>query len=387
MTAASTSPKTAASAGSISPICPLCSSTAWRWITPCLLQHLRRQPGQRHSRRPVAHDQGRRHPQQRMGQLRRRRWVSTSRRSRQSEHHLFHVAERRPYPNGKRRHGQEHWHQAQDWRRALELGLSIYHQPAFRQTALLCRQPLVPQRRPGRQLDCYQPRPDTPTGSRQATGDGETWGPDAVTRNLFTTALSVGSALAESPVKDGLLYFGSDDGLVQVTEDGGKNWRKIDSFPGVPEMTYVSSLCASKHDAGTVYAAFNNLQRGDFKPYLLKSTDRGKTWTSIVSNLPQNHQVWCVVEDHVNKDLLFVGTEFGLFCTVDGGKNWVQLKGGLPVVAFRDLEIQRRENDLVCGNLWPRLLRFRRLHSPSASEQSSPGQGGGVVPRSQGVSF
>src|SRR5207244_2058568 len=140
-----------------------------------------------------------------------------------------------------------------------------------------------------------------------------------------------------------------DDGLVQVTEDGGKAWRKSESFPGVPDMTYVSDLCASNHDPNVVYAAFNNWQRGDFKPYLLKSADRGKTWTSIVGDLPGHHQVWCIVEDHVNKNLLFAGTEFGLFFTVDGGKNWVQLKGNVPTVAFRDLEIQKRENDLVCA--------------------------------------
>jgi photosystem II stability/assembly factor-like uncharacterized protein len=176
---------------------------------------------------------------------------------------------------------------------------------------------------------------------------GKLWGPDAVSRHLFTTDLSVASALAESPLLEGLLYVGTDDGLVQVSEDGGKTWRKGEKFPGVPEMTYVSDLFASQHDAGTVYAAFNNWQRGDFKPYLLRSADRGKTWTSISVTLPERGSVWCVVEDHVNRDLLFVGTEFGLYFTADGGKRWVQLKGGVPTVAFRDLEIQCRENDLV----------------------------------------
>lgn len=176
---------------------------------------------------------------------------------------------------------------------------------------------------------------------------GKLWGPDAITRNLFTTDLSIATALDESPRQEGVLYLGTDDGLVQVSENGGKDWRKCDTFPGVPNLTYVSDVCASQHDAGTVYAAFNNWQRGDFKPYLLKSSDRGKTWTSIAGNLPERGSVWCVVEDHVNRDLLFAGTEFGLFFTVDGGKAWVQLKGGVPTIAFRDLEIQRRENDLV----------------------------------------
>jgi photosystem II stability/assembly factor-like uncharacterized protein len=179
---------------------------------------------------------------------------------------------------------------------------------------------------------------------------GKLWGPDAVTRNLFTTDLSVSSALTESPVQEGLLAVGTDDGLIQVSADGGKSWSKSDSFPGVPEQTYVSALCASRHDGSVLYAAFNNWQRGDFKPYLAKSSDRGKTWTSIAANLPPRHCVWCLAEDHVNKDLLFAGTEFGLFFTVDGGKHWVALQGGLPVIAVRDLDIQRRENDLVCAS-------------------------------------
>lgn len=178
---------------------------------------------------------------------------------------------------------------------------------------------------------------------------GRIWGPEAVAKNLFTTAFGVGSALSESQIKEGLIYYGTDEGLIQVTEDGGKNWFKIDSFPTVPDMTYVSDLFASQHDVNTVYAAFNNHQRGDFKPYLLKSTDKGRSWESIASNLPDRHFLWCIVEDPVNKNLLFAGTEFGLFATFNGGKSWVQLKSGAATAPFRDLEIQARENDLVCG--------------------------------------
>jgi hypothetical protein len=178
---------------------------------------------------------------------------------------------------------------------------------------------------------------------------GRLWDTNAVTRNLFTTDLGVSTALSESPLQEGLLYVGTDDGLVQVTEDGGKDWQKTDNFPGVPEMTTVSDLCASSHDTNTVYAAFNNYQRGDFKPYLLKSDDRGRSWTSIAGNLPERHFVWCVVEDHVNANLLFAGTEFGLFFTADGGKQWTQLRGGMPTIAVRDIEIQKRETDLVCA--------------------------------------
>src|SRR5204862_5620801 len=136
-------------------------------------------------------------------------------------------------------------------------------------------------------------------------------------------------ALAESPKKEGTIYAGTDDGLIQVTENGGGSWQKIEKFSGVPEMTYVSRLLASQHDARTVYASFDNHKNADFKPYLLKSADAGATWTSITANLPENGPVLAIAEDHVNPNLLFAGTEFGLFFTIDGGKKWVQLKGGL----------------------------------------------------------
>lgn len=178
---------------------------------------------------------------------------------------------------------------------------------------------------------------------------GKVWGMDAVAKNASTAFFGNASALAESPKKDGLIYVGTDDGLIQVTEDGGKNWRKIDAVPGVAELSYVSRIVASNTQANTVYVAFENHQNADFKPYLLKSTDAGRTWVSITGNLPKNHPLWAIAEDHVNPNLLFVGTEFGLFFTIDGGQKWTQLKGGLPTIQVRDLTIQKRENDLVVG--------------------------------------
>lgn len=179
---------------------------------------------------------------------------------------------------------------------------------------------------------------------------GRVWPIDAVAKNASTSAYGNITALDESPLVEGLLYAGTDDGLIQVTEDGGKNWRKIASFPGVPERTYVNEVRASRHEADTVYAAFNNHKNGDFKPYILKSTDRGQTWTSIASNLPARGSVYAVEEDHVHKGLLFAGTEFGLSFTADGGKSWRQLKAGLPTIAIRDIAIQERENDLVLAS-------------------------------------
>lgn len=178
---------------------------------------------------------------------------------------------------------------------------------------------------------------------------GRVWSIDAVAKNASTAHFGNASALAESSKKEGLIYVGTDDGLIQITEDGGKNWRKLDKFPGVGDMAYVSRIITSNHDVNTAYAAFDNHQNADFKPYLLKTTDAGRTWVSLSSNLPKNGPVLAIAEDHVNPSLLFAGTEFGLFFSVDGGQKWTQLKGGLPTIAVRDLNIQKRENDLVVG--------------------------------------
>ncbi len=178
---------------------------------------------------------------------------------------------------------------------------------------------------------------------------GRVWPMDAVAKNSSTSQYGTIVALDESPVEEGLLYIGTDDGQIQVTEDGGANWQKINSFPGVPARTYVNDIIASQHDRNTVYAAFNNHKSGDFKPYVLKSTDAGKTWFSISSDLPERGSVYALAEDHVKKNLLFAGTEFGLFVTLDGGNIWKQLRSGLPTVAVRDIAIQKRENDVVLG--------------------------------------
>ena len=176
---------------------------------------------------------------------------------------------------------------------------------------------------------------------------GKVWGPDAVAKNQSTSFYGNIVALAESPKKEGLIYVGTDDGLIQVTSDGGQSWTKYEKFTGIAEMTYVSRLAASNHDASTVYAAFDNHKNEDFKPYLIKSSDRGKTWTSIAGDLPENGPLLAFVEDTVNPNLLFAGTEFGAFFSIDGGQHWVQLKGGLPTIAVRDMVIQAREGDLV----------------------------------------
>jgi photosystem II stability/assembly factor-like uncharacterized protein len=176
---------------------------------------------------------------------------------------------------------------------------------------------------------------------------GKVWPRDSIALNTSTTALSNVVSLDESPLLDGLIYAGTDDGLLQITEDGGKNWRKVEDFPNVPKYTYVSDVAPSPRDASTVFVSLNNWQRGDYKPYIVKSTDRGRTWTNVTGNLPDRHDVWTILQDHINGDLLFAGTEFGLFVSVDGGGRWVQMKGGMPVIQVRDMAFQKRENDLV----------------------------------------
>ena len=176
---------------------------------------------------------------------------------------------------------------------------------------------------------------------------GRVWSVDALQKNVSTSLYGNIVWVAESPLKEGLLFVGTDDGLIQISEDGGKGWRTIERFAGVPDMSYVSRVVPSQHDVNTLYATFDNHKQGDFRPYVLKSTDLGRTWTPIAANLPANGSVYALAEDHVDKDLLFVGTEFAVFFSNDGGRKWVQLKGGIPVACIRDLVIQKRENDLV----------------------------------------
>ena len=157
------------------------------------------------------------------------------------------------------------------------------------------------------------------------------------------------TSLAESPIQEGLIYAGTDDGVVQVTENGGANWHAVEvgAMPGVPATAFVNDVKADLHDVNTVYIALDNHKYGDFRPFLLKSLDGGRTWQSITGNIPDRTLIWRVVQDHVKPELLFAATEFGIYFTIDGGGRWVKLQGDVPTISFRDLAIQRRENDLV----------------------------------------
>ncbi len=173
------------------------------------------------------------------------------------------------------------------------------------------------------------------------------WSFDAIWDLYAMSKYGTVTSLSESPQQAGLIYAGTDDGLIHVTEDGGRNWRPAGALPDVPEFSFVNDIKADLHDANTVYVCLDNHKAGDFAPYVLKSTDRGRTWSSITGDLPERHLVWRLVQDHVMPGLLFLGTEFGVFFTVDGGEQWIKLTGGVPNIPFRDLAIQTRENDLV----------------------------------------
>lgn len=172
------------------------------------------------------------------------------------------------------------------------------------------------------------------------------WDVDAMSN--YNTITSLG----ESPKNENILYAGTDDGAIQVTTDGGDTWRKVSyaKVAGLPSTAFVNDIRADLHDEGTVYAALDNHKYGDFKPYLFKSVDKGVTWKSIANNLPKKLPVWRIVQDHIDPNLLFIATEYGIYFSNNGGGEWTQLKGGLPTISFRDITIQRRENDLVAAS-------------------------------------
>jgi photosystem II stability/assembly factor-like uncharacterized protein len=185
-----------------------------------------------------------------------------------------------------------------------------------------------------RELTIMGQRPDTSTASLD---DGIPYYPTL-------------TAVAESPLQAGVLYVGTDDGNVQVSMNDGKDWTEVsDRLPGLPESTWINTIEVSTHDAGTAYVAINNYRNDDFANYLYKTTDFGKNWTSIVGDLPANRVVRTMREDPRNPNVLYLGTELGLFVSIDGGDHWVELKNNMPTLAFNDLVVHPRDNDLVLG--------------------------------------
>jgi photosystem II stability/assembly factor-like uncharacterized protein len=178
---------------------------------------------------------------------------------------------------------------------------------------------------------------------------GRVWSVDSVAKNASTSRWGAAIAIAESPVQQGLLFVGTDDGVINISEDNGENWTRVEKFPGLSEPTLVEDIFASWHDADVAYAVFDNHKRGDLKPYVYKTDNRGKSWKLISNDLPERGSAHTITGDNVDPNLLFVGTEFGLFFTQNGGDAWHKMTGNFPTISVRDLEIQERESDLVVG--------------------------------------
>lgn len=176
---------------------------------------------------------------------------------------------------------------------------------------------------------------------------GRVWSVDDLYDTGAMSKYATLTSVEESPKVEGLLYTGSDDGLIHISEDGGSNWRVSGNLLKVPARAFINDIEASKHDANTVFAVADAHKLGDYSPYLFRSTDRGETWKSIAGDLPAGTIVWVIKQDYENEDLLFIGTEYGIYFTINQGTNWMKLDGGVPTIAFRDIELHERDGDLV----------------------------------------
>lgn len=210
------------------------------------------------------------------------------------------------------------------------------------------------------------------------------------------------TSLAESPLDENVIYAGTDDGIVQYTKNGGANWTKlmVDSMPNVPQSAFVNDIKADLYDVNTAYIALDNHKFGDYTPYLLKTTNGGKSWKSITNGIPKNTMVWRIVQDHIDPNLMFLATEYGIYVSLNQGEKWTKFSEGLPTISFRDLAIQKRENDLVTAsfgrgfyilddysplrNLDSDALSKATLFKPKKALQYKPISGG---TSSQGSSF
>jgi photosystem II stability/assembly factor-like uncharacterized protein len=205
---------------------------------------------------------------------------------------------------------------------------------------------------------------------------GRSWSIDDLHDNGAMSVYSTLSALSESPVREGVLFTGSDDGLIHSSTDGGANWQRAGELPDVPARSFINDIEASIFDEHTVFAVADAHKVGDFSPYVFMSANLGKDWRSISGDLPQGLTVWAIQQDHESENLLFLGTEFGLYFTVNAGRNWHKLNGA-PTIAFRDIKLQRRDNDLV-GATFGRGFYILDDYSP-LRQMAAPGFGESAV--------
>ncbi len=196
----------------------------------------------------------------------------------------------------------------------------------------------------GQKWEVISPDLSTDDPEKQKDSGGPiTW--DNTGAEIHCTIITI----SESPVAKGVIWCGTDDGNVQVTRDGGKTWENVvKNIPGLPANTWCSRIEASHFEAGTAYAAFDGHRQNDYGTYVYKTTDYGKTWSSLRGNLPFGW-VHVVREDLKNRDLLYVGTEFNIYASLDRGRTWFSLRNNLPTVAVRDIAVHPRDNDLIIG--------------------------------------
>lgn len=207
---------------------------------------------------------------------------------------------------------------------------------------------------------------------------GRVWSVDSLFDHNAMSKYATTTAISESPLREGTLAVGTDDGLVQVTTDGGKSWKRAAAIPGLPALSFVNDVEMSLHDAETLYIAADNHKNGDFKPYVFESTDLGRTWRSMAGDLPAGEIVWALQQDHVRPDLFFVGTERGLYFSADRGAHWHKL-GGAPTIPFRDLKLHRRDGDLV-GASFGRGVYVLDDYAPLRDLEAALGQEGVLFP-------
>ena len=197
----------------------------------------------------------------------------------------------------------------------------------------------------GNSWEVISPDLTTNDKSKQRTSGGTIY-QDNTAAEFHCTVLYI----AESPVQKGVIWAGTDDGNVQLSLDGGKNWNKLNErIKGLPEYAWVSKIHASEHNAGTAFVVVDQHRMDDFRPYIFMTTNFGKTWQKIVSDLPADDYVKVVRQDPHNPNLLFAGMEHGIYASWNMGKNWEKINFDLPNVSVRDLRIQARERDLIVG--------------------------------------
>ena len=187
-----------------------------------------------------------------------------------------------------------------------------------------------------------QERLELPIMGKQQSWDSA-W--DVYAMSTYNTITS----LSESILDQNILYAGTDDGLIHSTKDGGSSWTSItvDKLPGVPDSSFVNDIKADLHNDQVAYVALDNHKFGDYSPYLYKTSNGGKSWKPIINGLPEDTFVWRIVQDHIDPNLLFLASEYGLYFSNNQGEKWIKLSTGLPTISVRDLVIQKRENDLV----------------------------------------